>query len=238
MAGDVRCLLARPFAHRGLWSVGGPPENSLAAFEAAVAGGYGMEFDVRLSADGEAIVFHDDTLDRMTDQAGALNARSAAELAEVRLDGSDERVPTLVQALAVVAGRMPVLVELKTRVGEEGPLERRVAELLAAYGGPAAAIGFNPAALAAVADADDSILRGLNISGHVDRSAQVVERRGGDLYAGVARARPHLLGLGKDLLLGARPHALPIVGWTIRSQAERQAVSSSCDQAMFEGFRA
>lgn len=227
-----------PFAHRGLWSPDGPPENSLAAFDAACVAGYGMELDVRLSADGEAVVFHDESLDRMTDRHGSVRRFRTAELVVTALRGSSERIPTLAQALAAVAGRTPVLVELKTRVGEEGPLERRVAALLCAYRGPAAAIGFNPAALAAVAHADPSIPRGLNIAPHVDDNADMVEPRSNDLDAGMAVAQPHFLGLHHTLLTGPRPHHLPIVGWTIRNPADQRAVQGACDTIMFEGFRA
>ncbi len=227
-----------PFAHRGLWSPDGLPENSLAAFDAACAEGYGVELDVRLSADGDAVVFHDDSLNRMTDRDGLLGQFGTAELTSIFLLGSRESIPTLAQALAVVAGRTPVLVELKTPIGQEGPLEHRVAQLLSAYSGPAAAIGFNPAALAAVARAAPRTPRGLNIAPRVDENARHVEGRSDDLYASVAIARPHFLGLHQSLLNGPRPHHLPIVGWTIRSPAERQAVQGACDTVMFEGFRA
>ena len=236
---DARALLSGPpFAHRGLWSPEGPLENSLAAFEAACAAGYGMELDVRLSADGEAMVFHDDTLDRMTADRGLVRDRTAAQLSRIALRNGPERILTFAEALALIAGRTPVLVELKTVVGDEGPLERRVAALLVAYVGPAAVLGFNPAALAEVARADPAILRGLNSSSYVDFSARVVEPDPERALAGLDVARPHFLGLGKDLLGGDRPHSLPIVGWTIRSPAERAAVAGVCDTVMFEGFRA
>ncbi len=236
---DAHDLLARgPFAHRGLWSPDGPPENSLAAFEAAAEAGYGMELDVRLSADDEAIVFHDETLDRMTGVRGAVRDRPSDALAAVRLRTSEETIPTLSQALATVAGRTPVLVELKTRQGDEGPLERRVAELLSDYAGPAAVLSFNPVALAVVADAAPSLLRGLNSAPHVTFDAEVVASGGPPPLAGLDQARPHFLSLGKALLTGARPHHLPIVGWTIRSRDELLQVEAACDTVMFEGFRA
>src|ERR1700709_1302665 len=77
-------LFDPPVAHRGLWTPDGPPENSLGAFQAACAAGYGIELDVQLSADGEAMVFHDDDLERMTGVAGRLSDRTTTELADLR----------------------------------------------------------------------------------------------------------------------------------------------------------
>jgi len=107
-------LFAPPVAHRGLWSSDGPPENSLAAFKAACAAGYGIELDVQLSRDGEAMVFHDDDLKRMTGVEGRIGDLTTTELAELRLDGGDERIPTLSETLALVGRRALVHVELKT----------------------------------------------------------------------------------------------------------------------------
>ena len=98
-------LFDPPIAHRGLWRPDGPPENSLGAFQAACAAGYGIELDVQLSADGEAMVFHDEKLTRMTGAEGRLRDRTAAELADLRLAGSDEKIPTLLETLAVVGHR-------------------------------------------------------------------------------------------------------------------------------------
>src|SRR5215211_2953338 len=85
-------------AHRGLWSPDGAPENSLGAFQAACAAGYGVELDVQLSADGEAMVFHDDDLARLTGAAGRVRDHNAADLMQLRLGGGDERIPSLLEA--------------------------------------------------------------------------------------------------------------------------------------------
>src|SRR6185312_11488790 len=109
-------FLGAPIAHRGLWRSGGAPENSLAAFEAACRAGYGIELDVRLSADGEAMVFHDETLERLTASAGLVEEQTADELQALRLFGSCEVIPTLDEVLVLIDGRTPLLVELKTPV--------------------------------------------------------------------------------------------------------------------------
>src|SRR3954454_12409043 len=110
---DLAGLIARPFAHRGLHG-GGRIENSRAAFAAAIAAGSGIELDVQASADGEAMVFHDADLARLADARGALAAWSAAELGRFRLNGSDETIPTLSEILALIAGRAPLLIEVKS----------------------------------------------------------------------------------------------------------------------------
>lgn len=231
-------LAAGPFAHRGLWSPDGPPENSLAAFDAACAADFGIELDVRLSADGEAVVFHDDTLARMTGAPERVRDLATVDLAARRLKRTAETVSTLSQALTVIAGRTPVLVELKTSVGEHGPLERRAAELLSAYAGPCAVLGFNPDALLAVRAAAPALAVGLNAAPHVDESAEIVAPNPARVLRHVDRVRPDFLSLGKAALENGRPATdLPVVAWTIRSPEELAAFRPYCDAFMFELFR-
>lgn len=106
------------FAHRGLWTPDGPPENSLAAFRAAADAGFGIELDVQLSADNIPIVFHDPMLERMTDGKGAVWHHTAEDLTALNLAGTDERVPTLSDTLRALPAGTPVLVELKASPGD------------------------------------------------------------------------------------------------------------------------
>ena len=153
-------LVARPIAHRGLHTGDARvPENSLAAFRAAADGGHPLELDVHLSADGVAVVFHDATLERMTGDPRPVAEVTSEELAGLRLLGSDEHVPTLADVLALVEGRVPVLVEIKQR-GEVGVLERAVLDDLRGYPGEYAIQSFNPYTLAYVRTADPRVVRG------------------------------------------------------------------------------
>ena len=236
-------LFEPAIAHRGLWSPDGPPENSLGAFQAACAGGYGIELDVQLSADGEAMVFHDDDLQRMTGTPGRLVDRTSTELAELRLNGSDERIPTLRETLALVGHRALVHVELKTPYGQVGPLEQRVHEILIDHNGPVCVIGFNPYSHAWFADRFPGVLRGLD-SYSYKRAPHMSEAQRASFakLEHVAIARPHFLALGLDMLpskraLGFRIEGLPIVAWTVRSHEQWEAVRESCDNLIFEGFR-
>lgn len=239
-------LFHPPVAHRGLWTPEGAPENSLGAFQAACAAGYGIELDVQLSADGEAMVFHDGTLARMTGREGRVQDYSAAELGEFRLKAADETIPTLTETLALVGRRAMVHIELKTPFGEVGPLERRASEILKDHHGPTCVIGFNPYSHAWFADHCPQVLRGLDSYAYADASAAKLAP---DLRKSLANlehveiARPHFLALGLDMLPSARADAfradgMPVIAWTVRSPAQWDAVKAHCDNLIFEGFAA
>jgi glycerophosphoryl diester phosphodiesterase len=236
-------LFGPPIAHRGLWSAQGAPENSLAAFQAACAAGFGIELDIQLSADGEAIVFHDESLKRMTGADGRLSDRTAAELADLRLAGTDEPIPTLAEVLALVGRRALVLVELKTPPGAVGPLEQRAHEIVIDHAGPVALIGFNPYSHAWFADRFPGVLRGLDSHSWRDAAHMApAQRAAWAALEQVAIARPHFLALGLDVLpseAAARHRAagLPVVAWTVRQPAQWEAAMGACDNFIFEGFR-
>jgi glycerophosphoryl diester phosphodiesterase len=225
-----RLMLHTPAAHRGLWSQKGAPENSLAAFAAAADAGYAIELDVRLAGDGEVMVFHDEGLERMVGRQGRLADHSAAELGAMRLNNTREPIPTLAEVLALVAGRSLIHVELKTRPGEEGPLDAAVAALIEGYHGPIAVIGFNPWSHAWWAKHRPAVLRGLDCRDQ-DRLAESVEI-----------GRPHFLALSVDMLAGAparaaREAGFPVVAWTVRSETQAAEIAGLCDNLIFESFR-
>jgi glycerophosphoryl diester phosphodiesterase len=235
-------LFDPPIAHRGLWSPDGPPENSLGAFQAACAAGYGIELDVQLSADGEAMVFHDDKLARMTGAPGRIRDRTAAELGELRLAGSDEKIPTLLETLALVGHRAMVHIELKTPYGEVGPLEQRTHEVIADHNGPVCLIGFNPYSHAWFAQRYPGVLRGLD-SYSYDKAPNMADaqRRSFAQLEHVEIARPHFLALGLDMLPSPRAAKLreagmPVVAWTVREPAQWEKIKDGCDNLIFEGF--
>ena len=236
-------LTGAPLAHRGLWAPDAAPENSLGAFQHAAENGYGVELDVRLSADGEAMVFHDDTLARMTGAEGRVRDHSAKALQALALNGSDETIPTLAEALAVIGHHSLVLIECKTASGEVGPLEHRVHDVLIDHKGPVAVIGFNAYSHAWFAERYPKILRGLNSHAYADGEARMSAEAVAALRAleHVAIAKPHFLALGLDMLPDAkaaehRVKGLPVVAWTVRSPDQWSAVSEACDNYIFEGF--
>jgi glycerophosphoryl diester phosphodiesterase len=139
-------LTARPIAHRGLHDLArGVAENSLGALRAAMAKAYAVEADLRLSRDGQAFVFHDDELDRLTGESGLFGARDSAELAGIGLRGAGERAPTLAAFLAAASGAVPLILELKGDFTGDVALAAAVAAELTAYSGPVAVKSFDPA---------------------------------------------------------------------------------------------
>jgi glycerophosphoryl diester phosphodiesterase len=247
MFGEAWDLLFAPaIAHRGLWTADGPPENSLGAFQAACAACYGIELDVQLAADGEAMVFHDLTLARMTGVQGRVADHTAEELGRMRLAGSDETIPTLADSLALVGHRAMVHIEIKSAFGDVGRLERRVHEVLIDHNGPTCVIGFNPYSHAWFADHHPKVLRGLDSYTYRDGEARHLAPELRKSYARlehVELARPHFLALSLDMLPHPRANALrakgmPIVGWTVRDPDQWLAVKAHCDNVIFEGFAA
>ncbi|HEY7852110.1 MAG TPA: glycerophosphodiester phosphodiesterase [Caulobacteraceae bacterium] len=239
-------LFTPPIAHRGLWGPESYPENSLGAFQAACAAGYGIELDVQLTADGEAVVFHDASLTRMTGADGRIADHTAEELGQSRLRGSDETIPTLADALALVGRRAMVHIEIKSAFGDVGRLERRVHEVLIDHNGPTCVIGFNPYSHAWFADHHPKVLRGLDSYSYRDGEARHLApelRKSFARLEHVEIARPHFLALSLDMLPSARAAALrakglPIVAWTVREPGQWEAVKAHCDNLIFEGFAA
>src|SRR5215470_8372509 len=153
-------LTARPVAHRGLHG-DGAIENTASAFAAAIAGGYAIETDLQITADGEAVVHHDAALGRLTEGSGRLAAMTAAELKRVPFNDTADRIITLGELLDLVAGRATLVIELKSLRDGDPRLPRRAAQVLAGYTGPAALMSFDPFQVAVVRAAAPGITRGL-----------------------------------------------------------------------------
>ena len=155
-------LTARPIAHRGLHDPAqGIIENTPSAAAAAVAGRYGIEADLQISADGEAVVHHDDTLGRLTDGSGALRDMSAAALRRVPFRATADRMMTLGELCDLVGARATVVLEIKGRFDRDARLIARVVEVLASYPGPVAAMSFNPYVVAGLRRAAPRLRRGI-----------------------------------------------------------------------------
>ncbi len=238
-------LFQPPVAHRGLWQPEGAPENSLGAFQAACQAGYGIELDVHLSADGEAVVFHDHGLKRMTGVDGRIRDRTAADLGELRLKGTEETIPTLLDVLAIVGHRAMIHVELKTAFGEVGPLEQRVHEILIDHNGPVCVIGFNPYSHEWFADRFPGVLRGLNSYAWSEDMPHISaeQRRSFARLEHVDIARPHFLAMSTDMVADPkvvehRAKGMAVVAWTVRAPSQWVAIQPHCDNMIFEGFAA
>lgn len=246
-------FLRLPLAHRGLHDrAKGVIENSRAAFEAAIAAGYGIELDVQRSSDGEAMVFHDHEMPRLTERPGLIHDYDAATLGTIALrDARDrETIPTFAQVLELVAGRVPLLVEIKDQDGalgpDVGPLEARVAALLAAYAGPVAVMSFNPHSVAAIGRGLPSCARGLTSCDYDDPDLSVPDYRRAELaghlanlaITGEAFISHDRQDLGNPLVTNLKSQGLPILTWTIRSPEQEAEARKVADNITFEGYAA
>jgi glycerophosphoryl diester phosphodiesterase len=237
-------LTARPIAHRGLHNAAaGVIENTPSAFRAAIDGGYGIECDVQISADGEAMVHHDEVLGRLTDGAGRLNGMTAEALQRIPFKATTDRMLTLGGLCDLVAGRATIVVELKSRFAGDTQLAGRVADVLAGYGGPVAAMSFDPNLMAAVRSLAPALTLGL-VAMRRDADAPAVAKMPALRYIGRAlAARPQFLAYRVADLTSAPPllarHVLrwPLLTWTVRSPQDRARAARHADQMIFEGFQ-
>jgi glycerophosphoryl diester phosphodiesterase len=231
---ELERLGAFPFAHRGLHGAG-RIENSRAAFEAAILAGSGIELDVQASGDGAAFVFHDDSLERLTAEKGPFASFTAAELSSICLEGSDETVPTLVEALRLVRGRAPLLVELKSPDRRVISLCQAAAAALEGYEGSAGVMSFNPEIGRWFATHAPERLRGLVVT------EQDKGKLRGRLEHGLGlwRSRADFLAcdigdLPSGFAARARRRGKPIFAWTVRTEAERARAAAYADQIICE----
>ena len=231
---ELARLGAVPFAHRGLHG-GALVENSGGAVAAAVAQGFGVELDVQLSRDGEAMVFHDYEIDRLTIEQGPVAARTAAELQAARLYVGDEVMPRLAEALEMIGGRGPLLIEVKSRDRRPARLCAAVAEALKGYCGPVGVMSFNPEVGGWFARRAPHLLRGLvvteqgkkGIRGRIERRL-ALWRAQADFLAYDVRDLP------SRFAAAARRRGLPVYTWTVRTDADRARAAAHADQIIFE----
>lgn len=247
----TQALFPRPVAHRGLHDrAKGVIENSASAFQAAIAGGFAIECDLQLSNDGVPMVFHDDTLERLTGQTGRVSEHTAAELGDMVLidSAAGDRPQTFDAFLAQIDGRALLQVELKhQRDGESTrDLARAAAKSLAAYRGPVTVESFDPQLI--------SLVRDFGFAG--PRGIITYDYEGEDYPPGITEDERYVL---RHLLhwtqtrfdfISCAQNALtlpaigfwralgkPVTAWTVRSAADAAAArTAGADQIVFEGF--
>ena len=230
---ELRVLIARPFAHRGLHG-SGRIENSRAAFAAAIEARHGIELDVQASRDGEAMVFHDEKLERLAEHAGPVCGLVQRELAQIRLRGSEETIPTLAEILALIAGRAPLLIEVKAPGREVGALGRAVAAALKDYTGPVAVMSFNPEIGRWFARHEPARLRGLVVTEKGRKWRGWLTRR-----LALWRSKADFLAydirdLPSAFAESAQRRGLKVLTWTVRSVKDRARAAEHADQIIYE----
>ncbi|MEW6256532.1 MAG: glycerophosphodiester phosphodiesterase family protein [Pseudomonadota bacterium] len=243
---DLASFLRQPVAHRGLHDAHrGIVENSRSAILSAIASGFGVEIDVQMSADHDVVVFHDTHLDRLTEARGPVRARSSAALQALALRDTRDSIPTLKDVLALVDGRAPLLIEMKSSFSEDMSLAEACVAILASYRGPFALMSFDPGLVSRVRARAPHILRGIVAEGRYEAGAW-------PLLSRALRARlPYLLhwpatrfhfvayrlgDLGHVAPRIARWSGIPVLTWTVRSAVEAERASGFADQIIFEDF--
>lgn len=242
-------FLHLPIAHRALHDrAQGRIENSPAAIRAALAAGYAIEIDLQLSADGQAMVFHDEELDRLTHATGPVATRTAAELGQITLKDSTDTIPTLTEVLALVAGRVPLLIELKDQtltLGQsDGRLEEATARALASYSGPVAVMSFNPTMVAHMARLAPQIPRGITTSAYLPEDWPGIPeatcdrlRESPDYDAvGASFISHEAEDLSRPRVADLKAQGAAILCWTIRSPEAEAKARRIAQNVTFEGY--
>jgi glycerophosphoryl diester phosphodiesterase len=232
---DLGWLISRPVAHRGLHDAAtGVIENTPSAIAAAAAAGYAIEVDLQVTAEGDAVVHHDAALGRLTQGSNALAALTVDELKRVAFKATADRMITLGELCDLVAGRVALVLELKSLGDRDPRLPRRVAQVLESYPGPTALMSFDPWPVAALREFAPARPRGL---------VATRERRPAAWINAMITARFNFIAYAVVDLPAAVPGlarrwaGVPVLTWTVRTDAERRCASRFADQMIFEGFR-
>lgn len=232
---SLEWLTKKPIAHRGLHDLNKSRwENTLSAFDAAASAGFAIECDVHLSADGKALVFHDGTLDRLVAKPGNIHDVTVADAAALRVGGTKDHVPTLAEALKLIAGRVPIVIELKGIPGRDDGLVKAVAEDLAGYEGNAAIMSFDHHLIRLFGRDAPEIPAGLTAEGLDDSDLEahfsMLAHDIDFVSYNVHHLENRFVGFVKGRL------GLPVISWTVRSPADKATSDAHVDQITFEGF--
>jgi glycerophosphoryl diester phosphodiesterase len=240
-------LVARPIAHRGYHDRSkGVIENTAPAFAAAIAEDYAIECDLQLSRDGEAMVFHDDMLDRLTEARGPVSDLAAAELGKIVFKNTHAKMQSLDALLAQVAGRVPLAIEIKSHWDSDMQLAARALKVLEPYSGAHALMSFDPDIVTYLREMSPMTVRGIVADRTTDAYyahlplARRIEMRS---FSHAMRTQPHFVSFCAAELpfqpIGSlRAAGLPIISWTIRTRAQAGHARRYSDQITFEGFAA
>ena len=241
-------FLDRPIAHRALHDLkDGRPENSSEAIAGAIEAGFGIEIDLQMSSDGVAVCFHDYTLDRLTDETGPVQKRTAEALTKIVPTGGRAGIPLFSDVLRQVAGQVPLLVEIKDQdgtLGENvGALEEAVAAELRSYRGPVAVMSFNPHSIALTQSLAPQVPRGLVTEAFKSGVWPIPEPRLNELRDIPDFDRVSASFISHDVKDLTSPHVarlkergVPILCWTVRSAEVEANARQIADNVTFEGY--
>jgi glycerophosphoryl diester phosphodiesterase len=237
---------ARPIAHRAYHdAASGRIENTLSAVQAAIDHRFAIEVDLQLTRDGSVVVFHDDTVDRLLQATGRVDAMTLAELKATSFRQGGDTVPTLEELLAKVTGKVPLVIELKSDWNGNRRLEQAVAPILAAYDGPAVVMSFDPASMAVMQWLLPEVPRGIVADRYTDlnewgflspRQRFELRNLSAVPHVGASFISYDHNGLPSFAPSKMRTLGLPVITWTIRSREQAARIAPFVDQITFEGF--
>jgi glycerophosphoryl diester phosphodiesterase len=234
MHADLQALIRQPVAHRGLhdgnhmvW------ENTLSAFESAIAGGFAIECDLQYAADAVPVVFHDDDMERLCNIKGDVRAKSSAELGLMSIGGTKDKVPSLAKMLSTVRGRVPIVLELKGREGDDEGFASSVLELIEDYDGPLALMSFDHWLLRDLKEIGTSRPVGLTAEG-TKREDFIAHEQA--MILGLDFISYNIMHLPNDYITLQRSMGLPIITWTVSNAVQKAHSAAHAEQITFEGF--
>lgn len=239
-------LVAKPIAHRGYHKEAKRRvENSESAFEKAIAKGYSIECDLQLTADGQAVVFHDDEVDRVLDDKGKVKSFTVRQIKKMKFRGGNDRVQTLAELLEQVDGQTTLIMEIKSLWDDDMTLTRHAIDVVSRYKGPCAIMSFDENIVACAAELEPNIVRGITADRVTDPYYNIlpVQRRiAMQSLEHLPRSKPHFISYYfRDLPFQPvgeiRRRGFPIITWTIRSEAEARIARRYSDQITFENYK-
>jgi glycerophosphoryl diester phosphodiesterase len=234
MHADLAALIRQPVAHRGrhdgnhaVW------ENTLSAFEAAIAEGFAIECDLQYAADAVPVVFHDDDMERLCNIKADVRSKTSGELGLMSIGGTRDKVPTLARMLSMVKGRVPLVLELKGREGDDEGFVSSVLEVIEDYDGPLALMSFDHWLLRELKEVGTGRPVGLTAWGEKPEDFIVHEQA---MALGLDFISYHILHLPNDYITLQRSKGIPVITWTVRNAEQRAHSDAHAEQITFEGF--
>ncbi len=230
----IAWLTERPVAHRGYHDMNKQVwENTLSAFSRAIEAGFSIECDLHYAADGVPVVFHDDDLQRVCNLPGELRDRSSAELGLLSIGGTKDRIPTLKQLLQLCDGKVPLVLELKGRQGDDDGFAETVLEVLEGYKGHVALMSFDHWLLKDLKSLNPPYPVGLTAEGNNPDTFFVHDEA---MQLGLNFISYFYGDLPNPFITAQRQRGIPVITWTVRDEAARQHTFANADQMTFEGF--
>lgn len=234
MHDDLKALIRQPIAHRGrhdgnkaVW------ENTLSAFQAAIDAGFAIECDLQYVADATPVVFHDSDMERLCRMKGDVRAKSSSELGLVSIGGTGDKIPSLKQLLRLVKGRVPLVLELKGREGDDEGFASSVLEELEDYDGPVALMSFDHWLLRDLKELESPRPVGLTAEGAKPEDFELHEKI---MKTGLDFISYNIMHLPNDYITLQRNKDIPVISWTVRSASQASHSAANADQITFEGF--